>query len=293
MLAIMGSTGHVGGHVARTLRAQEVPVRAIVRERDRGAALAADGAEIAVADLTDRQALAAALRGCDGAFVMLPTVPSGKESAHLAMVDSIVEAVQQSAARHVVVLSSWGAQHADGTGPIRWLHSLEGGLRGTGAVVTALRACHFQEKVEMVLGAAMHEGVFPVLGAADRPTPMVATRDIGAVAARCLLNPPAAHEAVVVESAAVTERRVAQVLAAAIGREVQVVEIPRQAWEPSLIDAGVATALAAELAAMYEADERGVLTPVGDRTVTGPTPIEITVPDMVTQAGMGVAATSS
>ena len=75
MYAITGVTGHVGGAAARELLAAGAPVRAVVRDPEKGQAWAALGAEVAVADFTDRTALAAALAGCRGAFVMLPDHP--------------------------------------------------------------------------------------------------------------------------------------------------------------------------------------------------------------------------
>jgi uncharacterized protein YbjT (DUF2867 family) len=89
MYAITGVTGHVGAAAARELLAAGAPVRAVVRDRQKGQAWAALGAEIAVADFTDRTALGAAFTGCRGAFVMLPTIPTATDAAHRHLADSI------------------------------------------------------------------------------------------------------------------------------------------------------------------------------------------------------------
>ncbi|WP_420115159.1 NAD(P)H-binding protein [Pseudactinotalea sp.] len=278
MYAITGVTGHVGGATARTLLEQGVPVRAVVREEAKAARWSHLGAETAVADLGDVDALGAALSGCAGAFLLLPTLPSGSDSEHRRLVESIAGAVEASGVPQVVVLSSWGAELPEGTGPIRWLHDLENRLRRTGATVTAVRACHFQEKVESVLGAVLGEGIFPVFGeTADRPIPMVATRDIGEVAAQSLLAPPSGHQIIDLDGAAVTDREVADAVAEVLGRPLQVVTIPREAWDPTLIDAGLSPALAGEIAALTEADERGLLRPTSEHRRTGTTPIADTI----------------
>ncbi|WP_433796052.1 NAD(P)H-binding protein [Actinoplanes sp. CA-252034] len=225
----------------RALRDAGQPVRAITR---------------AVADLTDRAALAAALTGCRGAFVLLPTIPAGDDAAHRTVATTIAGAVTDSGVPHVVLLSSFGADLPAGTGPIRWLHHLENLLRNTGAVVTAIRSPHHQEKVEDVLGAPVH----PVFGAsADVPLPMVATRDVGAAVAHALTRPPAHSEVVDLETPEYTERQVADQLK----REVALV--PREAWAATLIEAGVSPLLATELAELYDAGERGLLEPRDDR----------------------------
>ncbi|GAA2836789.1 hypothetical protein GCM10020220_027040 [Nonomuraea rubra] len=69
------------------------------------------------ADLGDRAALAEAFRGCRGAFVMLPTDPAADDTGHRALAASIAGAVRDSGVPHVVMLSSLGAELAEGTAP--------------------------------------------------------------------------------------------------------------------------------------------------------------------------------
>ncbi|MEU4694090.1 NmrA family NAD(P)-binding protein [Actinoplanes sp. NPDC023714] len=263
MYAITGVTGHVGGATIRALREKGAPVRSVSRRE---------------ADLADTAALTKAFDGCDGAFVLLPTVPPFTGAAHREIAGSIVAAVRDSGLPHTVLLSSWGADLAGGTGPIRWLHELENGLRDTGTTLTAIRSPHFQEKVETVLEAATGVGVYPVFGAsADVPIPMVATRDIGAVAARALTGPPASSEIVVLEAPEYTERQVAEALGERLGKQLQVVTIPREGWLGALTAAAVPPVLAAELVALHEAAEDGLLQPRGDRTVRCATEITETL----------------
>jgi nucleoside-diphosphate-sugar epimerase len=51
--AITGITGKVGGIVARTLLAAGLPVRAVVRDADKGRPWADKGCEIAIASIAD------------------------------------------------------------------------------------------------------------------------------------------------------------------------------------------------------------------------------------------------
>ena len=266
MYAITGVTGHVGGATARALLATGAPIRAVARDADRARAAIGRDVDVAAADFTDRTALAAAFAGCRGAFVMLPTVPHLTDAGHRRMADTIASAVAGSGVEHVVMLSSIGADLADGNGPIRWLHHLENRLRGTGVLLTAIRPPHFQEKVETVLGAAAGAGIYPVFGdSADVPTPMVATRDIGAAAALALVSPPPAGEVVDLDAPVYTERQVADQLGELLGTPLNVVTIPRAGWLDAMTGAGVPPLLAAELAALHDADNRGLLQPRGDR----------------------------
>jgi uncharacterized protein YbjT (DUF2867 family) len=72
MYAITGITGRVGGAIAENLLAQGERIRAIVRSPERAARWKDRGAEIAVADVDDPNALASAFEGTDGAFLMIP-----------------------------------------------------------------------------------------------------------------------------------------------------------------------------------------------------------------------------
>src|SRR5260370_19702078 len=74
MYAVTGITGKVGAAVARSLLSADQPVRAIVRDRGKGAAWADLGCDIAVADLVDAAALTKAFEGTEGVFAMLPPV---------------------------------------------------------------------------------------------------------------------------------------------------------------------------------------------------------------------------
>lgn len=295
MYAITAVTGHVGGATARHLLDAGASVRAVVRDPARGREWAERGAAVAVADFHDHAALATALDGCHGAFVMLPTISTASDAEHRRLAESIATAVAHSGARHVVALSSVGADLADGTGPIRWLHHLERRLSSTGAVLSALRSPHFQEKVEVVLPAATTAGTYPVFGdSADIPTPMVATRDIGVAAAELLLSAPGASEAIDLEAPAYTERDVAEALGTVLGRPLQVVTIPRAGWLGALADAGVPSPLAAALVELYDAEHQGLLQPRGDRRWPCTTPLLDTLRAVVqaTSAHVGPSTTT-
>ncbi|HXV53567.1 MAG TPA: NAD-dependent epimerase/dehydratase family protein [Solirubrobacterales bacterium] len=62
---LTGATGFIGGHVARKLRERGDDVRVLVRSTEKGAELEALGCELVVGDLSDEEAIAAGLEGCD------------------------------------------------------------------------------------------------------------------------------------------------------------------------------------------------------------------------------------
>ena len=70
--AVTGITGKIGGILARALLAANEPVRAVVRDADKGAVWAAQGCEVALAAMDDEVALTAAFKGAKAVFVLLP-----------------------------------------------------------------------------------------------------------------------------------------------------------------------------------------------------------------------------
>lgn len=281
MFSITGATGRVGSAAADALLTRGEDVRVVVRDEARGRRWVERGAEVAVADLDDRSALAQAIEGSDGVFVLLPFDLGAVdfEAETSARVRSIAGAVADSRVPHVVALSSLGAHLPAGTGPIVGLHDLEEALRATGATVTALRPGHFQEKVGDVLDAALGAGMYPVLaGSADVAKPMVATRDIGAVVAEVLASRPVADEVVDLLGPPYTEREVAELLGRELGRPLEVVVVPGAGWRAALVDSGLPPHVAEVLLGLYDADDHGgLLVPRGDRVVRCPTDLATTI----------------
>ena len=74
MYLVMGITGTVGGSTARHLLKQGKQVRALVRDREKAAKWTDRGVDLVDGDWNEATTIAAALKGVEGAFVMLPSV---------------------------------------------------------------------------------------------------------------------------------------------------------------------------------------------------------------------------
>ncbi len=131
MYLVMGITGKVGGATARHLLKQGKQVRALVRNREKAAKWADQGVELVDGDWNDAAAIAAALKGVEGAFVMLPAVwaPSPDYREAKGVIANYVEALTKVVPPRVVALSSMGANRTSGVGMITALSLLEQGLR--------------------------------------------------------------------------------------------------------------------------------------------------------------------
>ena len=242
MYAITGVTGKVGGAVARGLLAAGLPVRAVVRDETKGAEWAARGCEVAVADIGDRAALAAAFAGAEGAFVLLP--PNFDPAPGFAEVRAILTALRPAleAARpaRVVCLSTIGAQAAE-TNLLSQLGLMEAALADLPMPVAFLRAAWFMENTAGDLGVARAVGVVPsFLQPLDKPVPMVATADVGRVAADLLRETWSGVRVVELEGPRrVTPDEIAALLSELMGRPVQMEAPPRAAWPALFVAQGM------------------------------------------------------
>ena len=108
---VTGPTGFVGPHVVHALRARELPVRALVRDRRRGARLATWGAELAEGDVTDPATLRAALAGVDTVVHLVSIIkgsPADFERAMAQGTRNLVAAAQEAGVRRIVLASALG-----------------------------------------------------------------------------------------------------------------------------------------------------------------------------------------
>ena len=262
MFVISGASGNTGTAAASALLAQGKKVRVIVRDPKKGEAWKQRGAEVAIAELTDTAALTAALRGADGVYVLVPPNHHLEDLAaeQVKTVASWAAALAAARPKHVVVLSSIGAELPAGTGPILGLHRLEGALAPLGIPFTAVRAAYFMENWGAVVHPAKTDGVLPSTLTLGRAVPMVATADIGRVAAEALLAGPAAGR--VIELAGprdYTPEEVGAAFARVLGRPVKVAPVPDAAIEPALAQAGLKPKVAALLHEMIGAFNGGKL----------------------------------
>ena len=280
VIAVMGATGHIGTVLTEELLRQGHEVRALGRDAAKLAALAAKGAKTLPGAFDAVAALANAFRGADAAFTMIP--PSYGEEDFSAWQDrtgqAIVDAVKQSGLKHVVDLSSIGAQHPEGTGPIAGLHRQEKRLEGVaGLNVLHFRPAYFMEnhywsiptiKIGNINGSAIES---------DVAFSQIATVDIGRKLAECLdrldfqgrrvLEFGGPRELTLVEATAILGR--------AIGKpRLKYAEFPYEEVEKTLAAGGMKPATAALLVDMYAGFNDGLVRPEGPLTERGSVTLE-------------------
>jgi uncharacterized protein YbjT (DUF2867 family) len=234
MYAITGITGKVGGALARRLLAAGEPVRAVVRDVARAASWAERGCELAAARMEDASSLAAAFDGATGVFILPPSEfdPAPDFPEARAVIDAVSAALLKARPKKVVCLSTIGAQASE-SNLLTQRTLMEQALRDMPMPVTFLRPGWFMENAAWDIASARDEGVIAsYLQPLDHPVPMVATADVGRVAAELLRQTWSGVR--IVELAGprrVSPNDLASAFARVLERPVRAEIVDRQTWE--------------------------------------------------------------
>jgi len=242
MFAITGITGNVGGEVARNLLDAKQPVRGVARDVGKCTAWAQRGCEVVGADMNDAAALTAAFRGAEGVFVLVPPNfdPSPDFREARATADILRTALDTARPRKVVYLSTIGAQATQPN--LLTQHTIiEKALGDLPVSITFLRPGWFMENSSWDVAPATSSGVIPsFLQPLNKPKPMVATADVGRVAAELLQETWSGHRVVELEGPQrVTPNEIAATFSRLLGRPVKMEVVPRESWEALFVSQGM------------------------------------------------------
>jgi len=233
MYAITGITGQVGSAVADTLLTQGLRIRAVLRDSGKAENWKSRGCEVAIADINDVAALTGAFRDVEGVFVLLPPIfdPSPDFTEGKAMLASVYGALAAARPPRVVCLSTIGAQ-ATQPNLLNLLGMMENSLARLPLPVTFLRASWFMENALWDVTAAREEGVLrSFLQPLDQAFPMVATRDVGMLAATLLLETWTGTRIVELEGPQrITPKQLAAAFAEVLGHPVTAEVVARDSW---------------------------------------------------------------
>jgi NAD(P)H dehydrogenase (quinone) len=234
MYAITGITGQVGGALARSLLAERLPVRAVLRDEAKAATWRTLGCEVALAEMNDAASLTSAFRGAAGVFILPPSEfdpePGFPEARRV--IAAIKSALVEARPGKVVCLSTIGAD-APHENLLTQRTLMEASLQEIGLPVTFLRPGWFMENALWDIASARDEGVLrSFLQPAEKPFPMVATQDVGQQAAALLREDWRGTRVVELEGPArISPDDLARAFARVLKRPVRVDTILRASWE--------------------------------------------------------------
>ena len=223
-IIVTGATGKTGSVVVRELLKAGYPVRAMVHREDaRSARLKAQGTEIVVADLSDVERVADALKDVQRAYFCPPYDPYMIQGAV-----AFALAAKEARLEHIVGLTQWLASPSHPSLMTRhhWLVDRLFSMT-PGVTHTIVNPGFFADSYLVTIGLAAHLGIFPWMYGNSRNAPP-SNEDIARVAVAALMDParfagksyrPTGPELLGAED-------MARAIGRAVGRSVRVVPTP-------------------------------------------------------------------
>jgi uncharacterized protein YbjT (DUF2867 family) len=260
MFFIAGITGHVGGAAARPLLAKGKQVRTLLRTPEKAKEFADQGVEIQQGDLNDADALAQALQGVEGAFLLMQPAmsPPPDFSDARASLASYTAALAKAPVPRLVALSSMGSEKTEKLGNIMATSLMERAFSNLPFPRAFVRAGSFYENYASALTTARHTGKYFSFQPVDFPFPAVGTTDIGNVVAELLLG-EWTNKKVVELGSLTTAKQMAAAVSKAIGRDVEAQAIPRQGWAGTLQQFGLPPGSTGPYEEMMESISNGLI----------------------------------
>ncbi|XWW45195.1 NmrA family NAD(P)-binding protein [Fibrella sp. USSR17] len=253
MYIILGATGHVGSAVADALLGQGESVTIITHDTSKADTWRQKGAQVAVADVHDSDALRQVFINGKRLFLLNPPANPSTDTAteERKSLVSILAAIAGSGLEKIVAESTYGAQPGDRIGDLSVLYDMEEALRNQPVPASIIRAAYYMSNWDASLQTAQQEGKVHTLYPPDFALPMVAPDDIGKVAARLLTEPATKTGIHYVEGPQrYTSADVARALSAVLNKPVVAVQTPQDQWIPTLRDLGFSDKAAESMANM-------------------------------------------
>ncbi|NLU84320.1 NmrA/HSCARG family protein [Rhodococcus sp. HNM0569] len=226
-ILVTGATGGQGGAVVDALLARGVPVRALSRSVSSGRAdaLAEAGAEVVQGSFDDAESLTRAMTGVSAAFALTTPFEQGVDE-EVRQGRTILRAALDAQLPHLVFSSVAGADTDSGVPHFESKAVVERELAQSGVPYTILGPTYFYDNA---LGDAddLEAGRLPLPLPIDRPLQQLARQDLGAFAARVLVDPaPYTGRRIELASDAPTPNEMAAVLTDVLGHDVRAVPVP-------------------------------------------------------------------
>jgi len=255
-IVITTPTGNIGGSALNQLLQAGADVSVIVRQPEKLSDSIRSRVKVHRGSLTDVELVTKAFQGAKAALWVTPPDFTHPDVAayHSELGAVAATAIKESKIPYVVNISSAGAQ-LDNAGPVSGLGAIERRLNEVAENVVHLRPGFFMENFLQQLDSIKRDGAIYELIPGDMPYPIIATQDIGAVAAQLLLETKWSGQSVrgLHGPADLTFANATKILSDSIGRKVEYVQItPDQAYH-AFLGIGASPGFAKALVEMYQA----------------------------------------
>jgi NAD(P)H dehydrogenase (quinone) len=218
MIAVVGATGNTGRAVVSELKKLGHDPVCVVRNPDKAREVLGADTKIAVAELTDPNALEKALQGAESAFLVTGHNPNMVEQE-----SNVLDAALKAGTNYLVHVSAVSGVAKRNSEAVvgRSHYAIEEKLRSCGIGWVILRPSLFMQNIIGQAASIKDDGKMVLPFAHDLPLALTDVRDTGAVGARILVDPAAhAGNTYEVTGALTTYAAFAEVFSQVLGRKI-------------------------------------------------------------------------
>jgi uncharacterized protein YbjT (DUF2867 family) len=243
VILVIGGGSRTGRELIRLLRADGLPVRALVRTTES----AADGVDTVYGDLAQPTTLDRAMEGVDKVFVLGPA-----HHDETAWYRNAIDAAARANVGHLVASSILGADPASPAPFVRHHGQADSHLQASGIPWTILRPNMYMHNVTSLWPPTIGPDGNYYAPAGDARISMVDARDVAAVAARVLTEDGHAGQAYdLTGPQALTTAEACELLGAHLGRPVRYVPVDDETARSAMLGAGLQRWMADALIELY------------------------------------------
>ncbi|MBT0668110.1 NAD(P)H-binding protein [Novosphingobium profundi] len=263
MIVVTTPAGQIGSKVVSELLAADVAFKVIARDGDKLPEQVRDAADVVSGSHGDPAVLAQALDGADALFwVAPPDTSKTLEATYLDFTRPAVDAIRQHGVRRVVTITALGRgtewQHKAGL--VSASMGMVDLLMSSGAALRGLAMPSFMENTARQVGAMKDKGLFFGPIDPDRKLPFTATRDMGATAARVLLDDSwtGQNELPILGPEDLSFKDQAAIISEVTGREIRYQQVGWDQFKQQFLDRGATESFAQGYVDMYRAKDEGI-----------------------------------
>lgn len=255
MYVILGATGRVGNTVIESLLPNK-KITAVFRDSQKAQALQNKGVSVRITDYLDTEELQLAFRGAKTVFLItsenLQSLAIFKDNEKL--LKNYETAIQTNEVQKILALSSFGAQHNNGTVNLLFSHQLEKINIPYSPTKIFLRPAYYFSNWLNYLPIIKEQGVLPTFFPPELKIHMISPKTVGQFAAKLMEDKKLSSKTIEVEGPErYSAKDIVEIFSHVLKQKIEVMHIPREKWEENLSTAGFSKSAIKGLIKMTEA----------------------------------------
>jgi uncharacterized protein YbjT (DUF2867 family) len=264
MIVVTAPTGNIGRQVLSGLIDAGAPVRVIARDASKLPRAVRDRIEVVEGSHGDASVIDRAFAGAASLFWLAPPSPTSLtvDEAYVDFTRPAADALQRHGIGRVVDISALGrgTAWADTAGLVTASLRMDDLLASTGVAFRAVACPSFMDNIARQAVPIREKGAFFLPFDGDKKMPTAATRDIGAIASRLLLDTSwtGSGHAAVLGPEDLSFNDMAAIISEVLGKAVRYQQISFDAYKAGFLERGMSVAMAQGMTDMARAKNEGL-----------------------------------